>query len=328
MTFTKEWLQQKISEMESRRDDPWLGLDEDESNTLEALKLALSSLEAEPVAWLLSGGGVKNNVSFDSGNAYADPLREVTPLYTAPPAPVSMKDHQIRELVNELRDIAVEYHGTQQLRERIARTVRAAMLQGADGTLTNEGTRNHPEDNLDMVDHSGDANEKGNSPVIPEGWVACTERMPDKLIPVMEFTEGQLTHIIESANEVITALAGTNEEVHPDDSAKMCAAWDHLNDEAAPPAVVKRLAEIALVERAELVAYRALEERLEAMLRPDCPGFEAVCRALWDLEPHRLLAHAGYAVDYDSQPTAVKATIKRKVFTILRATAKEVRGEG
>ncbi|EAZ8856439.1 hypothetical protein RM843_001611 [Salmonella enterica] len=38
-----------------------------------------------------------------------------------------MKENQIRELVNELRDIAIEYHGTQQLRERIARTVRAAL---------------------------------------------------------------------------------------------------------------------------------------------------------------------------------------------------------
>ncbi|MGT9785639.1 hypothetical protein [Enterobacter hormaechei] len=57
---------------------------------LELARIALASLEAEPVAWLLSGGGAKNNVSFDSGNAYADPLREVTPLYTAPPAPVSV----------------------------------------------------------------------------------------------------------------------------------------------------------------------------------------------------------------------------------------------
>ena len=47
---------------------------------------------------------------------------------TMHPAPASMKDHQIRELVNELRDIAIEHHSTQQLRERIARTVRAAML--------------------------------------------------------------------------------------------------------------------------------------------------------------------------------------------------------
>lgn len=31
-----------------------------------------------------------------------------------------MKDHEIRELVNELRDTAVQFHATQQLRERIA----------------------------------------------------------------------------------------------------------------------------------------------------------------------------------------------------------------
>ncbi|HAK1939219.1 TPA: DUF551 domain-containing protein [Salmonella enterica] len=59
-----------------------------------------------------------------------------------------MKENQIRELVNELRDIAIEYHGTQQLRERIARTVRAAIIQA------------------------------GNSPVSPDGWISCSERMP------------------------------------------------------------------------------------------------------------------------------------------------------
>lgn len=40
-----------------------------------------------------------------------------------------MKDHEIRELVNQLRDVAIKYHGTGQLREQIARTVRAAILQ-------------------------------------------------------------------------------------------------------------------------------------------------------------------------------------------------------
>ena len=89
-TITKEWLQQKISDMEAARDEIPFVLDEDDSNTLAALRIALASHEAEPVAWLLSGGGAKNNVSFDSGNAYADPLREVTPLYIAPPAPVSV----------------------------------------------------------------------------------------------------------------------------------------------------------------------------------------------------------------------------------------------
>ncbi|EJW0012299.1 DUF551 domain-containing protein [Salmonella enterica] len=60
-----------------------------------------------------------------------------------------MKENQIRKLVNDLRDIAVEYHGTQQLRERIARTVRAAIIQA------------------------------GNSPVTQDGWISCSERMPN-----------------------------------------------------------------------------------------------------------------------------------------------------
>lgn len=57
------------------------------------------------------------------------------------PAPVVLKDHEIRELVNQLRDIAIKYHGTGQLRERIAHVIRGAMLQA------------------------------GNSPVIPDGYV-------------------------------------------------------------------------------------------------------------------------------------------------------------
>ncbi|WOR42012.1 hypothetical protein R4T16_12220 [Citrobacter freundii] len=62
----------------------------------------------------------------------------------------------------------------------------------------------------------------------------------------MQFTKAELTRIIESADEVITALAGTNDDIHPNNSTKMCAAWDYLNDVAAPPSVVKRLAEMAL----------------------------------------------------------------------------------
>lgn len=61
------------------------------------------------------------------------------------------------------------------------------------------------------------------------------------------FTKEQLLNIIAAADEVLTALAGTNGDLHRDDSAKMCAAWDNLNDKAAPPDVVKRLAETALV---------------------------------------------------------------------------------
>ncbi len=36
----------------------------------------------------------------------------------------NMKDHEIRELINELRDVAIEYHASQQLRERISLVLR------------------------------------------------------------------------------------------------------------------------------------------------------------------------------------------------------------
>ncbi|MEG8724357.1 DUF551 domain-containing protein [Klebsiella pneumoniae] len=52
-----------------------------DSALVDALEHLLSAMDSEPVAWLLSGGGAKNVVCFDSGNAYADPLREVTQLY-------------------------------------------------------------------------------------------------------------------------------------------------------------------------------------------------------------------------------------------------------
>ncbi|HCU0591965.1 DUF551 domain-containing protein [Enterobacter roggenkampii] len=65
---------------------------------------------------------------------------------------------------------------------------RAAMLHGADVSLTHEG-KNHHEDKLGMVNHLGDANEKDNFPVIPDGWVVCSERMPEQFKAILAFNE-------------------------------------------------------------------------------------------------------------------------------------------
>ena len=115
---------------------------------------------SEPVAWLWSHRKHPSEVTLvrpeDDERAEGAHWSgwSCQALYAAQPASAAMKDHQIRELVNELRDIAVEYHGTQQLRERIARTIRAAMLHGADG----------------------------NSPVIPDGWVLVPEEPTHEML--------------------------------------------------------------------------------------------------------------------------------------------------
>lgn len=127
-----------------------------------ALEALTAGMEQEPVAWLLSGGGAKNNVSFDSGNAYVDPLREVTPLYIAPPAPVSVPaamemdddfdsafEHGKAVGWNACRAAMLKHsepfivtsdHRMMEMPQVEAINAVTAILQGADGTLTNEGT--------------------------------------------------------------------------------------------------------------------------------------------------------------------------------------------
>lgn len=58
-------------------------------------------------------------------------------------------------------------------------------------------------------------------------------------------TREQALKIIEAADEVISALAGTNEDVPPG-SDNMLRLWDDLNDRYAPPEVVRELARIVL----------------------------------------------------------------------------------
>ena len=62
----------------------------------------------------------------------------------------------------------------------------------------------------------------------------------------MKMTKESLLKIICAADEVISALAGTNDEVNKDDTDKMIHLWDDLNDRYAPPEVVRELARMAL----------------------------------------------------------------------------------
>lgn len=99
MTITKQWLQKVISEMEAARDEIPFGLDEDGNNTLSALKMALTSLSAEPVGEVSEqpdalvmdgmvhlGGSRTHRVVKGLNKMKRLPLR--TKFYIAPPAPV------------------------------------------------------------------------------------------------------------------------------------------------------------------------------------------------------------------------------------------------
>ncbi|WP_233471563.1 hypothetical protein [Raoultella ornithinolytica] len=74
-----------------------------------------------------------------------------------------------------------------------------------------------------------------------------------------KLTREQTQQIIDAADAVITALAGTNDEVHKDDTDKMIRLWDDLNDRYAPPEVVRELARMALAAMDSEPVYQVFE---------------------------------------------------------------------
>ena len=102
-TITREWLQQAINDYESVRDELPFGLDDYQGNILAALRIALASLEAEPVAWKVTFTQIDREYNTFTG-MYSDKAEverwvrlhkacnfraDITPLYTAKPVPVT-----------------------------------------------------------------------------------------------------------------------------------------------------------------------------------------------------------------------------------------------
>ena len=118
-----------------------------------AYEIALVSLEAEPVAWLHSDNGLGIPAITRSKNIADSWLSKgwyVQPLYIAKPVPV------VPDVRPSLNNGIVGF-------DEGWNACRAAMLHGAE-----------------PVSQTYKLNElSGNSPVTPDGWISCSERMPN-----------------------------------------------------------------------------------------------------------------------------------------------------
>jgi len=122
----------------------------------ELARIALASLEAEPDYYVVvTSIGVWQ--SFCKTRAEAEfivskpfnPGYSIREIYTTPPAPVSVADESavellVTDLMERIDKITGERHSVatlSSLRTSIVKACRAAMLQSADGALTNEDTK-------------------------------------------------------------------------------------------------------------------------------------------------------------------------------------------
>lgn len=174
-------------------------------------RIALASLEAEPVAYIIQDSDARSrgekgilryfaNISDEDINEYEI---TVTPLYAAPPETVSVPDAM--EMDDDF-DSAFE-HG-----KAVGwNAYRAAMLQAEHVSNSDElpldylqghkdglewaaqlAEANHPQTGDWLYDDQIDLArairkgpdmptvQGGSSPVTPDGWISCSERMPEK----------------------------------------------------------------------------------------------------------------------------------------------------
>ncbi|MEG6158413.1 hypothetical protein ABFC59_23925 [Enterobacter hormaechei] len=141
-TLTKEWLLKTIAELEEERDATPGAVNEDAARALEAMKIALASLEADVVAWT-DEQELRDVEKYGCGYLFtanpvtpnADPHR-VIKLYAAPPVPVSVPDEatpdNIQMLASTFAPCGVTYQWERDECNAAAdswNACRAAMLQ-------------------------------------------------------------------------------------------------------------------------------------------------------------------------------------------------------
>ncbi|EPU3015652.1 DUF551 domain-containing protein [Escherichia coli] len=171
-------------------------------------------MEADPVAYIFKhpDGKLFWALTDESNKEQSD----VIPVYAAPPVPVAPEE---KPMPNPLKMYAVD--AVAAIAEvRGWNACRAAMLQGSqhvsqtyklpvntpcqdapahiwlqtagvwpeDGELSELTWCSHNQHHDDTLYVRADL-VNGNSPVTPDGWISCSERMPDKLIPVMVMYE-------------------------------------------------------------------------------------------------------------------------------------------
>lgn len=254
---------------------------------LELARIALASLEAEPVG------------TFRKGPCGYSPSfhEDAMPLYAAPPAPVAVPEC-FKRLLHHAYGMTMGHDwnkGTMagHHRAKLCQAVdecRAAMLQGADGTLTNEGTMqlsgnseqiepvsnrdelpldylqghkdglewaaqlaeaNHPQTGDWLYDDPIDLArairkgpdmptvQAGNSPVTPDSWISCSDRMPEKgqnVLISVNFDSSLVEPLICSARYTGSTFRRGDATIKPGNGIEQATHWMPLPE---PPQEVK-----------------------------------------------------------------------------------------
>ncbi|EPD9372996.1 DUF551 domain-containing protein [Escherichia coli] len=203
-TFTKEQLiemiKRNITVMDRYPDLVTAQMD------LEVYKIALASLEAEPVAYIFKHPAGKLFWALTDESNKEQP--DVIPVYAAAPASV-VPDNASEPLAYAYKELTPE----------IMRN------QAAESNRGNEWTGNPDIDNaiimLDRIDTLENCDDDrieavkavlrrlaGNYPITPDGWISCSERMPEIRQTVIGWNGYAVRQCVYTRNEYAKTQKG------------------------------------------------------------------------------------------------------------------------
>ncbi|EPB8641565.1 DUF551 domain-containing protein [Escherichia coli] len=145
-------------------------------------RIALASLEAEPVVYMWDS----ERKDIDAPGYYrAEHLvfaessvkqwgGRVVPLYTAPPAPVALA------VLERLQSIVADPRALPRRKEWVSGQQYSYVLLENVEAMVDEACRAAMLHSAEPVSQTYKLNKlSGNPPVTPDGWIGCSERMPD-----------------------------------------------------------------------------------------------------------------------------------------------------
>ncbi|EKH7614141.1 DUF551 domain-containing protein [Escherichia coli] len=181
----------------------------------ELARIALASLEAEPVAWMRDDAdgreyNARNEFSGGGGGVplYATPPVPVVPEEKPMPNPLSMYAVDAVAAIAEVRGWNACHAAMLQGSQPVSQTYKFPVntpcqdapahiwLQTAgvwpeDGELSELTWCSHNQHHDDTLYVRADL-VNGNSPVTPDGWISCSERMPEDTKMLLAFSQGQI----------------------------------------------------------------------------------------------------------------------------------------